>query len=78
VEKLIKSPGVKIGSTSIRDVSGFSGLLKKYPRDYYLIGPGVRGEVPHEMRQNPRILQIVPQLDPTSLETARIKAGVVI
>ena len=78
LKKLIKSPGVKVSSTSIRDVSGFSELVKTFRHDYYLVGPGVRGEVPHEMRQNPRILQIIPQLDPTSLETARIKAGVVI
>jgi GntR family transcriptional regulator len=78
LKKLIKSPGVKVSSTSIRDVSGFSELLSAYKHDYYLIGPGVRGEVPHEMRQNPCIVQIVPQLDPASLETARIKAGVVI
>jgi hypothetical protein len=78
LKKLINSPGVKISSASIRDVQSFSELLKTFQHDYYLVGPGVRGEVPHEMRQNPRILQIVPQLDPTSLETARIKAGVVI
>jgi GntR family transcriptional regulator len=78
LKKLINSPGVKISSTSIRDVKSFSELLKTFQHDYYLVGPGVRGEVPHEMRQNPRILQIVPQLDPASLETARIKAGVVI
>jgi GntR family transcriptional regulator len=78
LKKLIKFPGVKISSISIRDVPSFGELLNTYQHDYYLVGPGVRGEVPHEMRQNPRILQINPQLDPTSLETARIKAGVVI
>jgi GntR family transcriptional regulator len=78
LKKLVKSPGVKISSMSIHEVSSFSELLNSFQYDYYLVGPGVRGEVPHEMRQNPRILQINPQLDPTSLETARIKAGVVI
>ncbi len=78
LKKLVKSPGVKISSISIREVSSFSELLKSYQCDYYLVGPGVRGEVPHDLRQNPNILQINPQLDPASLETARIKAGVVI
>jgi GntR family transcriptional regulator len=78
LKNLIKSPGVKFSTTSIRDVASFGELLNKFHHDYYLVGPGVRGEVPHDMRQNPRILQINPHLDPTSLETARIKAGVVI
>jgi GntR family transcriptional regulator len=78
LKKLTKSPGIKISSASIRDASSFSELLNTFKHDYYLVGPGVRGEVPHEMRKNPRILQINPHLDPTSLETARIKAGVVI
>jgi GntR family transcriptional regulator len=78
LKKLITSPGVKVSSTSILDVPSFGKLLNSFQHDYYLVGPGVRGEVPHEMRQNPRILQINPQLDPASLETARIKAGVVV
>jgi GntR family transcriptional regulator len=78
LKNLVKSPGVKISSTSFLDVPSFRELLNSLQHDYYLVGPGVRGEVPHDMRQHPRILQINPQLDPTSLETARIKAGVVI
>ena len=78
LRKLVKSPGVEISSTSIRDVPDFGKLLESSQYNYYLVGPGVRGEIPHELRQNPRVLQIVPQLDPTSLETARIRAGVVI
>jgi hypothetical protein len=42
------------------------------------VGPGVRGEVPPDMRQNPCILQIHPQFEPASLEAARIRAGVII
>jgi hypothetical protein len=34
--------------------------------------------VPPELQNDPRILQIHPQLDPASLETARIRAGVII
>jgi DNA-binding transcriptional regulator YhcF (GntR family) len=78
MRKLVKSSGVNILSTSIRKIPDFGKLLSSSKYDYYLIGPGVRGEVPHEQRQNPRVLQIDPQLDPTSLESARIRAGVVI
>jgi DNA-binding transcriptional regulator YhcF (GntR family) len=78
MRELVKTPGVKILSTSIRKIPNFSRLLSSTKYDYYLIGPGVRGEVPHEQRQNPRVLQIDPQLDPQSLESARIHAGVVI
>ena len=77
-ENLVKSPGIKISSTSIRDASDFCELLNSSRYDYYLVGPAVRGIVPHEMRQNPNILQINPQLDLASLEAARIRAGVVI
>jgi DNA-binding transcriptional regulator YhcF (GntR family) len=78
VRKLIKSPGVQILSTSIRKIPNFNKLLSGSEYDYYLIGPGARGEVPQEHRHNRRVLQIDPQLDPTSLESARVRAGVVI
>jgi DNA-binding transcriptional regulator YhcF (GntR family) len=78
LREFIKSPGVKIFSTSIRNMSSFRKLLNSSQYDYYLIGPGVRGDVPPEMRQDPRIVQIHPQLVPASLEAARIRAGVVI
>jgi GntR family transcriptional regulator len=77
-QKLVKSPGVNISSTSIREVADLCELLNSSRYDYYLIGPAVQGKVPHEMRQYPNILQINPQLDLASLEAARIRAGVVI
>jgi GntR family transcriptional regulator len=78
IQKLVKSPGVTIFSTSIRKIPSLTRLLSSSRYDYYLIGPGVRGEVPPMLRKNPRLLQIDPQLDRTSLESARIHAGVVI
>lgn len=77
-QELLKSPGIAISSTSIRKESDFVKLVNKSRYDYYLVGPGVRGKVPHEMRQYPNILQIDPQIDHASLEAARIRAGVVI
>jgi GntR family transcriptional regulator len=77
-QKLVKSPGVKISSTSIRKESDFSKLVNSSRYDYYLVGPAVRGKVPHEMRDRANILQINPQIDLASLEAARIRAGVII
>jgi len=70
--------GVKISSCAVRGMSDFRKLVRSSKYDYYVAGPLVRGEVPPEMRQNPRILQIPAQLDPSSLEVARIRAGVII
>ncbi len=78
LKNLVKAPDVKISSASIREVPNLEKLLTSSQYDFYLIGPGARGEVPHELMQNPRVVPIVPQLDPASLETARIRAGVVI
>jgi GntR family transcriptional regulator len=78
VRQLLKSPGTKINLAFVSDKSDFRGLLKNSPNDHYVIGPGACGEVPHDLRQNSRIVQLNPQLDPASLEVARIRAGVVI
>jgi hypothetical protein len=78
MQGVVKSTGVKIISSSARKVTSFTDLLKSSRYDYYLVGPAVRGRVPHELRQNPRILQINPKLDPASLEAARLRAGVAI
>ncbi|MDM7994985.1 MAG: hypothetical protein QUT30_04775, partial [Acidobacteriota bacterium] len=78
LRKLVKATDVQISSRSVREVRDLGELLKSAHYDHYLIGPGARGDVPPEMRQNPRVVEIVPQLDPASLEIARIRAGVVI
>jgi DNA-binding transcriptional regulator YhcF (GntR family) len=78
IQRFIQSPGVKISSTTFRNKSSFLRLLSSSQYDYYLVGPGVQGEVPPEMQRDPRIVQIIPQLAPASLESARIRAGVVI
>jgi hypothetical protein len=78
IRKLLEPQGNKISSYAVRDMAAFRRLVNKAEYDYYIAGPLVRGEVPPEMRQNPRIVQIQAQLDPASLEAARIRAGVVI
>jgi hypothetical protein len=78
ISKLLTPPGAKISTAFVSDKSDFKNLMKKSPHDYYIVGPGARGEVPQELRQNPRIVQLSPQIDSASLENARIRSGVVI
>jgi GntR family transcriptional regulator len=78
MRKMAESRNVKIFSCPVSNMSSFRKVLKSSKYDYYVVGPGVRGEVPPEMRQDPKILQINPQFDPASLEAARIRAGVII
>ncbi len=78
IRRLLEPRGVQISSYPVRDMAGFRELVRSAQYDYYVAGPLVRGDVPPEMRQNPCILQIQAQLDPASLEVARIKAGVII
>jgi GntR family transcriptional regulator len=78
VEKLMEPRDIKISSCAIRSMSHFRELLSKSEYDYYFVGPAARGDVPPEVRDDPRILQVHPQLDAASLETARIRAGVII
>ncbi len=78
IRKQLEPRGITVTSCSVRDRSDFRKLVKSSQYDYYVAGPLVRGDVPPEMRQNPCVLQIQAQLDPVSLETARIRAGVII
>ncbi|NLT68710.1 MAG: GntR family transcriptional regulator [Acidobacteria bacterium] len=76
--KLVDPDKFRISPKPVRGMNGFRELLEKSEYDCYLVGPAVRADVPPDMRKNPRVLQIHPQIDPTSLEVARIQAGVII
>jgi GntR family transcriptional regulator len=78
VRNMLKSQKTKVELASVSNQSDFRALIKDSPHDYYIVGPGARGEIPRDLRQNPRIVQLNTQLDPASLEAARIRAGVVI
>lgn len=78
MRKLLKSPEIKITTVSIDADTDYKKLLNRAEYDYFLVGPGVRGEIPSKMRQDPRIILLDPVLDPVSLEAARIRAGVII
>jgi hypothetical protein len=78
IRKLMRASGIQISAISIDKAPPFEELLKSSQYDYLLVGPGVRGGVPQELRQNPRIVLLNVQIDPASLEAARIRTGVVI
>lgn len=78
IRKDLEPRDIKVSSAAVKNMSEFRDLVKSSQFDFYLVGPGVRTEVPQEMRQDPRILQMEAQLDAASLEVARIRAGVII
>jgi GntR family transcriptional regulator len=78
LHKELEPRGVHLSSREIRDMDHFRKLLRDTQFDYYLVGPAARTEVPPETRADPRILQMLTQLDPASLELARIRAGVIL
>jgi hypothetical protein len=78
VKRLMEPRNIKIFSCPVRSMSQVRELLNKSEYDYYYVGPAARGEVPPEFRNDSRVLQVHTQLNPASLETARIRAGVII
>ena len=79
IHKLLKAPGIRVSSISIQDIPSLRDLLTgSHQHDYYIVGPGVRAEVPPELRNHPSIVLLEPKLNPRSLEAARICAGVVL
>jgi DNA-binding transcriptional regulator YhcF (GntR family) len=78
LQKLIKSPGIRISPVFIDESTDFRELLGNSEYNYSIVGPGVRCKVPRGMRGNPGIVRLEPKLDSASLEAARIRAGVVL
>jgi GntR family transcriptional regulator len=78
LQKLMKSPGVKISTVFIDGDTDFRKLLSSREFDYSVVGPALLGKIPHDMRRDSHIVPLEAKLDPASLEAARIRAGVVI
>jgi DNA-binding transcriptional regulator YhcF (GntR family) len=78
LQKWVKASGVKISWISIRDLSDIKQVLKGSRYDRVIMDPGILSGVPDKLLRNPRILLIRLQLNPASLEAARIRAGVII
>ena len=68
----------EISWMSVKEAPDFNQLLNNSRYDRILVSPGARDRVPVELHQNARILMLQMQLDPEDLETARIRAGVII
>jgi DNA-binding transcriptional regulator YhcF (GntR family) len=81
VEQLYKWMQYKDANISWRlvdEVADFGHLLKGSQYDRILVSPGARNQVPVELHQSSRILLLQMELDPAGLETARIRAGVIV
>jgi GntR family transcriptional regulator len=76
--KWMKYKDAKISWRLVDEVADFRHLLKGSQYDRILVSPGARNKVPVELHQNSRILLLQMELDPAGLETARIRAGVII
>jgi GntR family transcriptional regulator len=74
----VKAPGVRISWISISDLSDIKQVLNGSRYDRVIMDPGILSGVPEKLLHNPRLLLIRMQLNPASLESARIKAGVII
>jgi DNA-binding transcriptional regulator YhcF (GntR family) len=78
LQKWVKSPGVEISSISVDAVSSFAKLLNGSRYDCVILDPGILSHVPSRLQRSRRILLVRLQLDSSSLEAARLRAGVII
>jgi len=78
LQNWVRASGVKISWISVRDLSHIKQLLNGSQYDCVIMDPGILSAVPDKLLQNPRILLVRLQLNPASLEAARIRAGVIV
>jgi DNA-binding transcriptional regulator YhcF (GntR family) len=78
LHKWIKSRGAEISWIPVDDVADFKQLLNNSQYDRILVTPGAACKVPVELRQSSRVFPLRMELDPGSLENARIRCGVII
>jgi DNA-binding transcriptional regulator YhcF (GntR family) len=78
VHKWMKSKDADISWMAVNEVADFRALLNGSQYDRILVSPGARNKVPGEYQRSSRLLLLQMELDPAGLETARIRAGVII
>ena len=78
LHKWMKYKDANISWRLVDEVADFRHLLKDSQYDRILVSPGARSRVPVELHQSSRIHFLQMELDPQDLETARIRAGVII
>jgi hypothetical protein len=78
LRKWMKSKDTDITWMAVNEVADFSVLLNDSQYDRILVSPGARNKVPAEIQRSSRLLLLQMELDPAGLETARIRAGVIV
>lgn len=78
LHKWMKSKNTVISWKGVNEVADFKALLNDSQYDRILVSPGARNKVPGVHQRSSRILLLQMDLDPAGLETARIRAGVII
>jgi len=78
LQNWVRAPGVKISCISVRRLSDTKQLLNGSQYDCVILDPGILSVVSDKLLRNSRIMLVRLQLNPASLEAARIRAGVII
>jgi DNA-binding transcriptional regulator YhcF (GntR family) len=78
LHKWMKCKDANMSWMAVNKVEDFKRLLNDSQYDRILVSPGARNRVPGAHLRSPRLLLLQMDLDPAGLETARIRAGVII
>jgi hypothetical protein len=74
----MKCKNASISWMQVDKVADFRRLLKNSQYEHILVSPGAQEKLPVALLNNSRILKLQMDLDPESLEIARIRAGVIV
>jgi DNA-binding transcriptional regulator YhcF (GntR family) len=77
LHKWMKIKDANISWMAVNKVADFKRLLKNSQYDRILVSPGAQNQVPGELHRSSRLLLLQMELDSEGLETARIRAGVI-
>jgi DNA-binding transcriptional regulator YhcF (GntR family) len=78
LRKWMKYKDANISWRAVNEVKDFKRLLNDSQYDRVLVTPGAQSKVPGEHQQNSKFLRLQMEFDPAGLETARIRAGIII
>jgi DNA-binding transcriptional regulator YhcF (GntR family) len=78
LHKWMKCKDANISWMAVDEVADFKRLLQDSRYDRIMVSPGARNKVPVELHRNSRLLLLQMELEPEGLETARIRAGVIL
>ncbi len=76
--KWMKRGNVKVSWISIDHGMNIEPLLNDTQYDRILVTPGAACKMPVKLRKHPRVLLLRMELDPASLESARIACGIIL